>query len=233
MTPFYFCDLGAFPAALAEGIIKDATSTELPDTETVTYTAATDGTGPQDATTRPPATTITVSGVEYPVLDLTGTAEAGRNIVCAVSHASSVVAMTVKVYGFDVYKMPMTETLSITATGTSKTATGAKGFRYFWKVEITAAANAEANTLDLSTGTVISPKYRIKTKNHVLALKDGVEDASATKVAGVTTTATSTTGDVRGTVDFATDADGTAVYALIIVCDDTSSATAVYGVTQA
>lgn len=232
ITPSRYVNFGAVAAALAEGIIKDATSTQLPDTETVTYTAATDGTDPQDATTRPTQTTITVSGTTYTVLEV-GAVNLGRNLVTVVTHSSSVVAMTVKHYGFDIYKRAMTETHAITATGTTKTVTGAKAFRYWWKTEITAAGDAEANTLDLGTGVILGLPYRIAGKNALIARMDGVTETTATVVIGDATAATSSTGDVRGTISFAAAPNGTADYGVIIYVPDTSTAAAIYGVTQA
>lgn len=234
ITPHRYFPVGTLAAALSEGIIKDATGTQIPDAaETVTYTATTDGTDPQDGTTRPTKTSISVGGVTYDVLDLTGDATLGRNISIAVTHGSSIVAMTALVYGFDIYKKPVTELLTITATGTSKTAAGKKAMRYFWKVDLTAAADASANTVDLGTGNVFGFAYRVDSKNAVTVRKDGVTDASATIVVADTNTATTTTGDVRGTVDFNTDPNGAADYSIAIDIVDTSSEAAVYGVAQA
>lgn len=220
---------GAIGVDLVDGIIDGATSTELPDTETVTYTATTDGTGPQDATTRPTKVTKTIGGVEYALLDL-GTP---RNLVTAVTHSSSVVAMTVVHYGFDQYGRAMTETHAITATGTSKTVTGKKAFKYWWKTEITAAGDAEANTLNLGTGNVIGLPYRIDDPNQVTVKVDGAVDGSATIVVADTNTATGTTGDVRGTVAFGTDPDGTAKQAVDIVVVNHDTSVGAFGVAQA
>jgi hypothetical protein len=230
LTPIRYYDLGAVAAALGEGIIKDATGTEIPDAaETVTYTASTDGTGPQDASTRPDKVTVNVSGVVYDVLDLGGY---GRNIVSVVTHASSIVAMTIKHYGFDYRMQPMTETGSITATGTSKTFAGKKAFRYWWKTELTAAADASTNTVDVGTGAVFGVPYKVTTTNAVIALRDGAVDTGTKVAADVTDPATSSTGDVRGTVDFTTDPNGTATYALWVAVPDATTVGA-YGVTQA
>lgn len=230
VTPMQYVNYGALAAALAEGIIKDATGTQLPNAETVTYTAATDGTDPQDDTTRPTKVTMNVGGTEYAVLDL-GTY--GRNLVTAVTHASSVVAMTVKHYGFDMYRKAVTETHAITATGTSKTVTGKKAVRYWWKTEITAAGNAESNTLDLGTGNVFGLPFRIGSLNAAIPVRDGVIDGSATKVVADANAASGTTGDVRGTVDFNTDPNGTAVYAAWVAVEDPSTESSIYGVAQA
>lgn len=222
-------DFGAIAANMAEGLIKDATSTELPNAETVTYTPANDATTPFDATTRPTVTTITVNGVAVSVWDLGGT---GRNVTSTTTHGSSIVAMTILVSGYDVYEEAMSELITVPATGTSTTVAGLKAFKYIASIAITSAGNAEANTLDLSTGLVIGLPYACQGAHRlVFARCDGAIDAS-TIVAAVTTTATTTTGDVRGTITFATAPNGTRKFCAGILVDHTTKALA-FGVTQA
>lgn len=191
-------DLGTPDAADADLIIDDATSTELPNTETVTYTTADDGTSPFDNGDTPAPSTITTStGATASVWAL----DVPRNLSVVVTHGSSVVAMTVVVTGYDYWKKAVSETFSITATGTSKTATGDKAFAYIESIAITAAADAEANTMTLGTGNKLGLPYRLNAVEDLIqAWVDGTpEIASGTTVAGDATTATATTGDVRGT----------------------------------
>ena len=179
-------DYGVIAAALAEGLIKDATSTELPNAETNTYTPDTDGTSPSDATTRYSVVSKTIGGVATALWDLA----TARNVVTVVTHSSAVVAMTVLYFGYDEYMEPMTELHTITSGTTSKTVTGKKAFRYVRSIAITAAGNAEANTLDAGTGVVIGLPAKIAGVNAVLNVRmDGADDATATIVAGVGTTA--------------------------------------------
>lgn len=220
---------GAIASALSGGIINAATSTELPDTETVEYTADGDGTAPQDAGTRPTKVTLSIGGVNTAVLDL-GTP---RNLVTVVTHSSSVVAMTVTHYGYDNYGHALTEVHTITATGTSKTVTGKKAFRYWRRTTITAAADAEANTLNLGTGNVIGLPYRIDDKNQITPKVDGFEDGSATIVVADTNTASGTTGDVRGTVAFNSAPNGTLRQAIDITVMNTDTSVGAFGVAQA
>lgn len=220
---------GAISAALSTGIINGAASAELPNTETVEYTADGDGTGPQDASTRPTKVTMSIGGVDTAVLDL-GTP---RNLVTVVTHGSSVVAMTVVHYGYDDYGHAVTETHAVTATGTTKTVTGKKAIRYWRRTTITAAGNAEANTLNLGTGNVIGLPFRIDDKNQVTPKVDGFEDSSATVVVADTNTATSTTGDTRGTVTFNSAPNGTARQAVDITVMNTDTSVGAFGVAQA
>lgn len=229
LTHVYWYDLGAPAATDADALIKAATSTELPDTETVTYTAASNtNSSPADGVisdssesiTTQDGTTVTVWTLDVP-----------RNVVSTVTHASSVVAMTIVVTGYDQYFAKMSETLTVAATGTSQVDAGKKAFKYIESIAITAAADAEANTLNFGTGDVFGLPFAVGALNKVILFaNNGVEDAAAF-VAADTNTATATTGDVRGTVDPTTAADATATFAVWMVVDRTSDQNA-FGVTQ-
>lgn len=209
-------EYGAVETLDADALIIDATSTELPNTETVTYTFATDGgTSPLDGA------------------NTTGVLDVPRNITAAASHASSVVAMTIVVTGKDEYGVVMAEELSIAATGTSQTATGKKAFKEVTSIAITAASDAEANTLDMGFGDVLGLPFRIDGKGQIICTSaDGsVEDATIV-VADTTDPATATDGDVRGTVDFTTASDGTVEFTALMIRKQTSDPNAMFGVDQ-
>lgn len=203
-------DLGAPEVADADFVVKAATSTELPNAETVTYTPATDGTTPLDSA----ATTTTVNGET--VFDVRGGSTYGRNLVSAVTHGASVVAMTIVISGYDYLGNAMSELHTVTATGTSKTVTGKKAFAYVASVAITAAGDAEANTLNLGTGSVLGLPFAVSAIGDVVAASlGGAQElinvaSNATVVAAVTTTATNATGDTRGTITFNGTLDGSA-----------------------
>ena len=87
---------GAPVAADADHLVDAATSTELPDTETVTYTTADDGVSPFDNADTPVVTTIVTStGASASVWPL----DVPRNLVSVVTHGSSVVAMSMCLRG--------------------------------------------------------------------------------------------------------------------------------------
>ena len=215
-VPVHFASgfsLGTPALGDADFLIKAATGTELPDAadpgETVTYLASADaGASPVDAA----APTTTINGTT--VWDVRDGATYGRNLVSVATHSSAVVAMTVLISGFDIYGNAMTEQHSITATGTSKTATGAKAFAYVRSIAITAAADASANTLNIGTGSKLGLPFKLEKLGHLLAASiGGVTESigvasNATAVAAVTTTASATTGDTRGTIAFTTSLDG-------------------------
>lgn len=216
MSDLYAVQFGAVDTLDADGLIKAATSTELPDTETVTYTFATDGgTSPLDGA------------------NTTGVLDVPRNITAAASHGSSVVAMTIVVTGTDEYGMTMVEQLSIAATGTSQTDAGKKAFKIVTTIAITAASDAEANTLNMGWGDVLGLPFRLSTKGQIVstAADGSVEDATIV-VADTTDPATATDGDVRGTVDFTQASDGTIEFTALMVRNETSDITEMFGVAQ-
>src|SRR5919109_131701 len=196
MNPVTFVDLGAPVTLDADGLVAAATSTELPNASTITYTYATGGTSPLDGANQ------------------TGILDVPRNVTVAVTHGSSVVAMTILVTGKDENNVTMSELLTITATGTSKTAAGKKAFKKVTSIAITSAGDATTNTMDLGWGDVLGLPYQLVDKNYCIYLMDGVPQTSGTIVAAVTTDpATTTTGDVRGTITPATATNGTRKYA--------------------
>lgn len=220
------------PIALdADGLIAAATSTELPNATTITYTTADDGASPFDNAATPAPTTITTAtGATASVWAL----DVARNITAAVTHASSVVAMTITITGYDYWKQKVVETLDIAATGTSQTAAGKKAIPYVESIAITSADNATTNTLNLGWGDVLGLPYRLAKSADLMALWVGTSEelASATVVVADATTASATTGDVRGTIDpntaLGSEAD---VYVWMLVADN-SSANGLKGVDQ-
>ena len=156
-----------------------------------------------------------------------------RNVTASVTHGSSVVAMTMLVSGYDEYLQPMSELLTITATGTTKTAAGAKAFRYVSSIALTSASDSTANTVDMGYGDVIGLPVRCDQKSDFIIFQDGAID-TATKVVAVTTDpATTTTGDVRGTWDGTNASDGTRIWTAWIFVYDHSTQQSLFGITQA
>lgn len=229
--------LGTPAVADADYLLKAATSTELPNTETVTYTPDTDGTSPLDGAVS--TTSIGVNGSTVTVWDVKDGATYGRNLVCVATHSSSVVAMTIVISGYDYLKKAMTQSFSITAGTTSKTATGTKAFAYVSSIAITAAADAEANTLNIGTGSALGLPYKLAKIGDVVSTTiGGVQElinvaSNATFVAAVTSTASATTGDVRGTVTHTTALDGSKEPIVFYYVSGRNSAAGIVGVTQA
>jgi len=228
ITPIVRLSLGSPIATDADGLVAAATSTELPNAATTTYTTANDGTSPFDNVATPaPSTIIDSTGASRSVWAL----DVPRNVTIAVTHGSSIVAMSVTFTGFDVYGQRLVETLSVTATGTSKTAAGKKAFASILSIAITSAGNATTNTLDVGWADVLGLPLAAANKSDVLQVWfNDTQDTSATVVKADTTTVSAITGDVRGTVDTNSAADGSAV--VVYLRPDPSSKESLYGIDQ-
>ncbi|MDY7023339.1 MAG: hypothetical protein SWJ54_18645 [Cyanobacteriota bacterium] len=188
-------NFGVIATAVVDAFIKAATSTELPDTDTITYTFP-GSEGPQDG-------------------DLaTGVISTARNISVNVTHSSSIVAVDVLVTGTDVYGSVLSELISVTATGTDKTVAGKKAFKTVTSIDITSDSDSTSNTVNVGTGTVIGFPVATREVNDVLVLADGAIDSSATVALADSDTATATTGDVRGTFDPASAPDDSINYSI-------------------
>lgn len=211
-------DLGAPLTLDVNALIVAATSTELPDTETVTYTFPVSSASPQDGA------------------NLTGIMDVPRNITATTTHGSSVVAMTILVTGTDTYGEAMSELVTVAATGTSQVDQTAKAFKTVTTIAITAAADAEANTLNMGFGDILGLPFKLEGEYDVVTqYADTTEEklASVFVAADATATATTTTGDVRGTVTPDTATDGSVNYYVLMKVADASSKIGLGGVTQA
>ena len=212
LTPFVI-NLGAPITADTDNMVKAATSTEAPNAETVTYTPDTNGVSPTDGV----GPVVTKNGVKYWEMDVP------RNVSAAVTHGSSVVAMTIVATGLDEYGAAVSETLSITATGTSKTAAGLKAFKWVRSIALVSASDAEANTVNVGFGDVLGLPVALPQKGLVVGeMEDGAAPTAGTLVAAVRSTATATTGDVRGTYDPNSAANGSKVFSLVATLPDPS-----------
>ncbi len=205
-------NLGAPITADIDAILDGATGTELPNTETVTYTTANIGTSPCDG------------------VSTTWILDVPRNVVITTTHAASIVAMSFLVTGKDVYGQTMSELLTVTATGTSKTSNGLKAFKCITSIALTAAADAEANTVEVGFGDVLGLPFLMSRNTVLKEIEDNAVATAGTVVVAVTTSpATTTTGDVRGTYDPNSACNGAKVFRLIAMPTSLIS----LGVTQA
>ena len=222
------------PIALAlNGLIKAATLTALPNSATtLTYTPLTDNVAPLDGTIAPPST-LFMNGADRLVWVL----DVPRNITSGVAHASTTVAMSILISGYDVYKQPMTERLTLTASSSSASPVvfdGKKAFKYVASIAITAGASAAANTLNMGWGDVLGLPYALQAKSDLISGSVYLNDAllaAPTVVKADATTATAATGDVRGTVLPASATDGNAL--TLFARFDPSTNVTQFGVTQA
>lgn len=228
--PITKVSLGSPVTLDANGLVVAATSTELPNAATITYTTATDNTSPLDGAIAAPST-VFLNGANVLVWVL----DVPRNITMDVTHGTSIVAMSCTISGYDEYGVPMTETLSVTATGTSKSAAGKKAFKYIYSYAFTSAGDATTNTVDVGWGDVLGLPFRLAALSDFFTngtyFNEVLEATAPTVVKADANTATATTGDVRGTVDLNSAMDGSAV-SVWYKADPTSNAT-LFGVNQA
>lgn len=215
MTPLFLADLDSPIVGDVNGLVLAATSTELPNNETVTYTFP-GSASPLDAA------------------NTTGVLDFPRNITSVTSHASSIVAMTILVTGTDEYGAVVSELITVPATGTSTTVDGAKAFLTVTSIAITATTDAEANTLNMGFGDVLGLPYRVDAEGLVGVIEGGTPlPTLGTFVAAVTTDpATTTTGDVRGTYNPTQTLDGTLNTKCLIQVAGRSSRLLAFGVDQ-
>lgn len=130
-----------------------------------------------------------------------------RNVVAAWTTAA-----TLTVTGEDEYGNVVVES---SAAGT--TMAGKKAFKKITSV----VPDTNITGATVGTGDVLGLPVFIEGTGYVLAeMEDGAAATAGTVVAGVRTTATATTGDVRGTYDPNSAADGSAAFALIAAIFD-------------
>lgn len=152
------------------------------------------------------------------------TPDAPRNVVAAWT-TTAVATVT----GTDYYGQPQTE---VSASGTSMT--GKKAFKTITAVTFSVAVTGAT----VGTGVKFGLPYRGDTNGVLDVLMDNAPDTTYTFTpADTTSPATSSTGDVRGTIQFATAPNGTHSYAINMkIADRTGGVGKIvgaYGVTPA
>lgn len=154
----FLLNLGSPKLAVTTAFINGATSTELPNATTIAYTSATYGTSPVDGT-----------------YSATFKPDVPRNLTLTVTHGSSIVAMEARVEGTDWFDREVYEVLAVTATGTSKTATGVKTFKTITSVTFYSAGDATANTASLGFGSKIGLPVHVGSVTNVIGvIENGV-----------------------------------------------------------
>ena len=200
-------DLGSPIPLDADSLIKNAKTTQLPTSGSIVYTAGTTS-SPQDTAN----TTTTSINLATGGTDTVLTLDVPRNVTVAVTHTQSIASGTVLVTGYDEYKQSMSELYTIAAGDQSAAYAGKKAFKYIKSVTFTAGADMQLNSFNVGHGNIFGLPYALQAKADLFQVyRNDVEDTSATIVAAVATTATTSTGDVRGTVATGVAADTTSV----------------------
>lgn len=141
-----------------------------------------------------------------------------RNVVAAWTNTA-----IITIVGTDEYGSVMTEA---SASGTSHT--GKKAFKTVTSI----TPNATVTGFTAGNGTVIGLSYRSDANMLIKASQTSANDAATFVAADTTSPATTTTGDVRGTVAFASAPDGTKTYAVTYKIADPSTKLGSYGILQ-
>lgn len=132
-----------------------------------------------------------------------------RNVVAAWTTSA-----TVTITGTDEYGNTLVE-----SSGAGTSLTGKKAF----KTVTGFSTDTDITGLTVGTSKVLGLPSFLSGAGYVLAeLEDGAAATAGTTVAGVTSTATATTGDVRGTYAPNSAPDGSKAFNLIAVLDDPS-----------
>jgi hypothetical protein len=159
-----------------------------------------------------------------------------RTLLITCNNASGATT-TFTVNGLDVYGQPMTEQIVVTP-GTALTTAGLKA----WKFIKSITPNATDATYTFSVGTNDVVGLPIRSDNFQtgatidlsLMMNNALISATTGYLAGIKTTATATTGDVRGTYALQTSSNGTLLVAATHapLTPNLNSAIGLYGVPQ-
>lgn len=153
--------------------------------------------------------------------------DVARNIVIGSTDGTEC-DHVVTVTGTDVYGETLVE--NITANGTT-TVQGNKAF--YGLSSISVAAGGEETTLDVGFGNKIGLPVKLADSAYLMGVRaDGIADDSATLVAASDTTATATTGDVRGTITPGVTPNDVKKFTAMIYMPDVSTKVAAFGQDQ-
>ncbi len=164
------------------------------------------------------ALVTTVDGLPVAILDYAR----------AVSVESDNIADTTQVItitGYDHYNQLMVENITLGAA----TINGKKAFKKVTGVSISAAT---IGNVIVGTTIIFGVPYRVNGRYALQVFFDTAFTTDGTFVAAVTSTATATTGDVRGTYTPATSPDGSKKLVFYALIEDPDTAAGFYGVDQ-
>jgi len=150
------------------------------------------------------ALTLTAGTSAKSVINAAGSTVIQLDLPRAVKVNCSTTARAFTVSGFDYYGQAMSEVITVSVAGTA--VTGLKAFYQISSVTIAGSATAVV----VGTSDVLGLPVRVFNVSYIASVKSNntlAQDAG-TFVAAATQTATTTTGDVRGTYTPATASDG-------------------------
>jgi hypothetical protein len=120
--------------------------------------------------------------------------------------AGTITNRNVTITGYDYYGQAMSEVI---ATGTTQSTT-VNGKKAFYQIISASVSGSVGATVSIGTTDIFGSPVRFANKGYIARVgwDDTLAEDAATVVNGVATTATTTTGDVRGTVAPSSAADG-------------------------
>lgn len=156
------------------------------------------------------AHSLTINGAL--ATDGVATFDVPRNVIVDSGGADTA---TLTITGTDVYGNVMVEEIQLNG------ATAVSGKKAFKTVTAVASDGTISNDAFVGTGDVLGLPVYLPDSVYVLKeLEDGASASSGTVVAGINSTATATTGDVRGTYDPNSACDGAKQFALVVALED-------------
>lgn len=217
--------LAAAQAPVAGTPLTLASSSTGPLTVGVTITSAVTGQPVTGLLALHGSTAAVAMGpASYPVNLWDPTTLAARNVTITTNADETGATFTVA--GYDVWGYPMTETI----TGVNNTIVlGKKAWKYI--ASVTPAGTLTGSNVSVGVGVLYGFPLRVDNVGQILVYQNSALVTSPTVVAAVTTAATATSGDVRGTY-----ASGGATRIVLYVTPapgNLASVSGLFGVTQA
>lgn len=165
------------------------------------------------------ALVTTVNGAAVAILDY-------ARAVSVTGNDSGDTTQVVTVTGYDIYSQLMVETFALNGAATIS---GKKAFK-----KVTGVSISAATTGDVTVGTlnIFGLPFRVNSRDALLVFFDTAFVTTGTFTAAVTTTATATTGDVRGTFAPSGSPDGSKHLTFWLWCQDPDTIEGFYGVAQ-
>jgi hypothetical protein len=168
------------------------------------------------------ATTVNDNGVTRNVIAM----DVPRNI--RITSAGNDSGITFAVSGFDIYGQPVNETITGANAGI---AAGKKAFASILSIT---ASGAAAGNVSVGTGDVFGLPFRVANAGFLIRVgwAGALAADAGTFAAADATTASATTGDVRGTYLPSSASDASRRLVVAFVVQDSDTAAGLYGVTQ-
>ena len=181
------------------------------------------------------AVTLTAGTSAKSVINASGVTVIQLNTPRALQINTSTTARTITISGYDYFGQPMTEAITVATAGTAKS-----GKKAFYQIA-SATINGSATAVTIGTTDILGLPVRAIDAGYVVKVgwnNTLAQDAGTFVAADMTTPATSTTGDVRGTYTPSSASDGIKRLVMTIAipaigCGPNATRVGALGVTQA